>query len=72
MSIYHRAGAALLRCLICSHEELVHWEAGDGPIYIEEHCGEVMRQVTHNDGTTPLSDPCPSYCCPPNHPGDQR
>ncbi len=70
MSIYHRSGAAVLECE-CGHQEQVEWERGDAPIYIKEHCeGKVIRQVTHNDGKTPLSERCPSYCCPPaGHPG---
>lgn len=65
MSIYRQPGAAVLKCATCEHSEKVEWVAGDLPILIAEHCGETMRQVTHNDGVTPLSDPCPSYCCPP-------
>lgn len=66
MSIYRRSGAALVRCLECGHELKLEWEAGDLPIVIPVHCGEVqMLQVTHNDGMTPFTEPCTAGCCPP-------
>ncbi len=68
MSIYWRAGAAVAKCPSCGFTVKVKWKAGDLPLYLDEfaneHCGQPMRQVTHNDGETPLSEPCPSYCCP--------
>ncbi len=64
MSTYLRDGAAILGCRKCDHHERIEWVAGDRPIYVPEHCGEVMEQLTHNDGKTPLEEPCPSYCCP--------
>ncbi len=68
MSIYWRDGAALLHCPSCGYQVRVEWKAGDLPLYLDEfyaeHCGAPMLQMTHNDGVTPLSEPCPSYCCP--------
>ncbi len=59
---------AILKCRACGYQVRVEWQAGDRPLYLdefyEEHCGQPLEQITHNDGETPLDDPCPSYCCP--------
>ena len=72
MSIYRQAGAAVLSCESCKFRQRVEWKTGDPPIYSDEvddhhmRCSGSMVQVTHNDGETPLNEPCPSYCCPPS------
>lgn len=69
MGRYRSAGAAVVRCGKCGAEFRVEWKAGDAPIYseeIEDHhmgCSGDMVQLTHNDGKTPLSEPCPADCC---------
>jgi hypothetical protein len=63
VSRYTRDGAALVRCPECDEEQRLEWKAGGPPIIMPRHCNGPMLQVTHNDGETPLSEPCPAHCC---------
>lgn len=63
---YARPGAAVMKCPECGESKRFEWAAGDPFILTPEHCAGWMRQVTHNDGVTPLEELCPSYCCQPH------
>jgi hypothetical protein len=69
VSIYRHPGAAIVRCLRCDHEQRIEWEVGDPPIFMPAHCDTVMVQITHNDGETPVDQPCPAGCCRPGQIG---